>query len=145
MKAVLERLETSDHGSFGRIMFAGVTRFTGELPDRDNAPNISCIPAGTYRCLWTWSPAFKRFMYLVDGVPSRAGVRIHPANLCGDRACGLKSHLNGCIALGERLGTMDGQKAVLLSAPAVRALEAAMKRQPFELEIVDAGISRLDL
>ena len=138
MKAVLERLESSDQGTFGRITFAGTTLFTGELPEKNNASNASCIPAGKYKCVWTYSPAFKRQMYLVDSVPSRAGIRIHSANFMGDKSCGLKSQLHGCIALGEKLGVMDGQKAVLLSACAVRKLEAAMARKPFELEIVDA-------
>ena len=138
MKAVLERLESSDQGTFGRITFGSTTLFTGELPEKGNASNASCIPAGTYKCVWTYSPAFKRRMYLVDRVPSRAGIRIHSANFMGDKSCGLKCQLHGCIALGEKLGKMDGQKAVLLSVPAIRKLETFMNRQSFELEIVDA-------
>lgn len=144
MKAVLERLESSDQGTFGRITFGGMTLFTGELPDRNNASNASCIPAGTYICRWTYSEAFKRTMYLVDGVPNRAGIRIHSANFMGDNPP-YKKQLHGCIALGERLGTMDGQKAILLSAPAVRRLETAMNRQTFELEIVDARASGINI
>lgn len=136
MNAVLERLETSDQGTFGRITFGDTTLFTGELPDRNNASNISCIPTGIYTCRWTYSPAFKRAMYLVDNVPNRSGIRIHSANFMGDRSCGLKCQLYGCITLGERLGAMDGQKATLFSAVAVRRLETAMKRQAFQLEIV---------
>ena len=74
-------------------------------------------------------------MYAVTGVDGRIGVRVHPSNLMGDRPPWMKQ-LNGCIALGEKLGVMGGQKAVLLSAPAVRRFESAMKHQPFELEIV---------
>lgn len=50
---------------------------------------------------------------------------------------GYKSQLNGCLALGERLGYMDGQKALLLSQPAVRRLESIFGGRPFELEIRD--------
>jgi len=145
MKAVLERLESSDQGTFGRITFGSTTLFTGELQEKGNASNASCIPAGNYKCLWTYSNAFKRQMYLVDSVPNRAGIRIHSANFMGDRSCGLKCQLYGCIALGEKLGVMDGQKAVLLSAFAVRKLEAAMARQPFELEIVDVRVSGINI
>jgi len=144
MKAVLERLESSDQGTFGRITFGNTTLFTGELPERDNASNTSCIPAGKYTCRWTFSNAFKRTMYLVDNVPNRAGIRIHSANFMGDNPP-YKKQLHGCIALGERLGIMDGQKAVLLSAPAVRKLESAMNQQPFELEIVDARASGINI
>ena len=136
MAVALERLETSRHGTFGRILFSGSMLFTGELPEMGNAPNISCIPAGRYRGLWTFSPAFKRFMYLIVPVDRRTGIRVHSANFMGEAP--LKKQLNGCIALGERLGWMDGQKAILLSAPAVRRFETAMNRQPFEMEIVNA-------
>ncbi len=133
--AILTRLDRSDQGTFGRVVGPGIVLLTGELPWRENRPSISCIPEGTYRVVWTWSPRFRRFMYLVAGVVARSGIRKHPANLMGDAALGYRSQLNGCIALGERLGWLDGQKAVLLSAPAVRRFEEAMQRKPFTLEI----------
>jgi hypothetical protein len=139
MRVTIERLETSTHGTFGRIHFPGGSLFTGELPDHDNAPNVSRIPAGRYRVAWTFSPAFKRFMYLVLDVPRRSGIRIHSANLMGIPAPPLRRQLHGCISLGERLGMMDGQKAVLLSAPAVRRFESAMSRNPFDLEILECS------
>jgi hypothetical protein len=137
--ATLERLETSDQGTFGRLYAHGVAFFTGELPWRDNAPSISCVPAGTYSCVFTHSPRFGRRLYLVDRVPARSGIRVHPANFMGDPRKGFRSQLNGCIALGERLGWMAGQKVVLLSAPAVRRLESILGGRPFELEIRDAA------
>jgi len=78
-------------------------------------------------------------MYLVSEVPGRSGIRIHPANLMGDRSKGYKSHLYGCIALGKKLGAIKDQKAVLISRPAVRLLEDTMKRQAFKLEIWNDG------
>ncbi len=80
---MLERQETGPHGTFGQIYFDGRSVFTGELPDRGNAPNVSCIPAGTYRVVWNFSPAFKRNMFLVTNAEGRSGIRIHPANLMG--------------------------------------------------------------
>jgi hypothetical protein len=132
----LERVETGDQGTFGVLRFDGATLFTGELPDRGNASNLSCIPTGQYDCKWTYSPAFKRMMYVVTGVDHRSGIRIHPANLMGDTTKGFKSHLYGCIALGKKTGTLAGQRAVLASQPAVRLFEDAMDRQPFKLEII---------
>lgn len=136
-RATLTRFQTGDHGTFGRLSAGSLAVFSGELPDRGNAPNVSCIPAGAYTCVFTFSPAFRRLMYAVVPVPGRTGIRIHPANLMGDRALGLRSHLYGCIALGERLGWMDGQRAILVSRPAVAALEAEMNGQPFDLEIIN--------
>lgn len=135
--AYLHRLETGDHGTFGRILFDGTELFTGEQPWLDNKPNRSCIPAGLYKVLWTHSPAFGRMMHLVNNVPGRSGIRIHPANLMGDRDKGFRSHLYGCIALGEKAGSIEGQKAILVSRPAVRTLEKWAAGETFELEIVN--------
>lgn len=74
-------------------------------------------------------------MYLLLGTEPRAGIRKHSANLMGAIEMGYRAQLNGCIALGERLGWIDGQKALLLSAPAMRRFEAHMGYQPFTLEI----------
>ena len=53
----------------------------------------------------------------------------------GDAAKGFRAQLNGCISVGERLGWIDGQKALILSAPAIRRLEAHFAGKPFTLEI----------
>lgn len=138
LRATLLRLESSDQGTFGRLTIDGCVEkfFTGELPWRDNAPNASCIPAGAYRCVWTHSARFGRSMYLVAPVIGRAGIRIHAANLMG--APPFRAQLNGCLALGERLGTIDGQKALLLSRPAVGRFERLLSGRTFELEIINA-------
>jgi hypothetical protein len=136
-RAVLTRMETGDQGTFGRLQVGPLVLFTGELPWRDNHPNLSCVPAGIYICEWTYSPRFRRNLYSVTAVPDRTGVRKHAANLMGDVTKGFRTQLSGCIALGEKLGWLDGQKAVLLSAPAMRKFEDFMERSRFELEIKD--------
>lgn len=134
--AVLIRGESSDQGTFGQLLARGVLFLTGELPWRDNRSSMSCIPEpGRYRVVWAMSPRFHRPTYLLLDTAPRVAIRAHPANLMGDLAKGFRAQLNGCIALGERFGWMDGQKALLLSAPAVRRFEALMQRQPFLLEI----------
>lgn len=132
----LKRLETGEEGTFGRLTYNDFSCFTGELRWDNNKPNVSCIPKGVYFCSWTFSERFKRMMYLVNNISNRGGIRIHPANLMGDDSRGFKRQLNGCIALGQKLGTIDGQKALLLSRPAVRQFEDAMQRRPFMLEIL---------
>jgi len=138
LAAVLQRLESSAQGTFGRLIAGRLALFSGELPWRDNAPSISCIPAGTYQCLLTNSPRFGRPLYLVGPVRGRAGIRIHPANVMGDRAKGYLCQLNGCIALGEHIGWMDRQKAILSSVTALRLLETYFSGRPFELTIREA-------
>jgi len=74
-------------------------------------------------------------MYEILNVPGRAGVRMHSANYGGDEREGYSTHLKGCIALGKRRGELAGQKAILISKPAISEFEVLMNRKPFELEI----------
>ena len=85
--------------------------------------------------MWAWSPKLRKYTYRLVGVEGRLGILIHSSNLVGDRNLGYKAQLLGCISLGERLGLINGQKALLLSRPAVRRFEDLMVRQPFILEI----------
>jgi hypothetical protein len=138
--AVVQRQESGDQGTFGTITCVNGPRFfSGELPWRDNRRNESCVKPGTYVCRYILSPHLKKFTYHLFGVPGRDGVLLHSANLMGDRAKGFKAQLLGCVAAGERIGYMDRQKAILMSAPAVRAIETFFERQPFELEIRDGN------
>lgn len=134
----LTRFDKGDDGVFGRLVTGKFTCFTGELPERDNRTGESCIlPPGTFRVVWAWSPSFRKFTYRLLDVPGRSGILIHSANLMGDRSKGKRAQLLGCIALGKKLGWMDGQKAVLISRPAVTDFEITMQRKPFILEVRD--------
>jgi hypothetical protein len=117
-------------GTFGTIVLNGTTLFTVELPWKDNANNISCIPEGTYTCRWTKSPRLKKFTYEVTGVPKRAGIRIHGANY---------SHqVLGCIAPGMTTGVVKGQRGVFSSQQAIRKFNEALNGEDFTLEICNA-------
>lgn len=69
-------------------------------------------------------------MYEVQWAPARTGIRIHSANF--------PSQLLGCIALGERLGYIEGKRAVLLSSPAVRKFMEWAGGQTLDLEVMYA-------
>jgi len=73
-------------------------------------------------------------MFLIHEAEGRSGIRIHPANLVGDKPKWIRQ-LEGCICLGEKLGWIGGQKAVLISRPAVRKFEEYMGGEKFNLEI----------
>lgn len=126
-KVVLQRFESSEEGTFGRINCGNFNCFSLERPVVVNRPNLDAIPSGVYMVTWTYSPHFKRPMYLVKEVKGRSGVRIHSANLT--------SQLNGCISLGSKLGKLGGKKALLLSKPAIRQFEQLMDKKDFILEI----------
>ena len=136
-RLILTRLESTDHGTFGRIRIGSEIFQTGELPWRDNQNDISCIPPGIYECTFNMSYRFKKRMYLLMNVNNRVGVRIHSGNLMGDKSLGYRCQLAGCISLGEKLGMIDGQKAVLLSTVAMRKFEKLMNGQNFILEIIN--------
>lgn len=134
IEALLIRKQQGFQGTFGFLKVPGFSCFTGELPWRDNRTNISCIPAGTYKCRWRRSPRFG-WVFQVMAVPGRSHVLLHSGNLCGDRAKGQRTHTHGCILLGKFPGTLGKQKAVLCSRPTVRALAKNMNYKPFKLII----------
>jgi hypothetical protein len=129
------RIERGDQGVFGRLFYKQFKCFTGELPDRDNQSNISCIPDGLFKVVWDYSVHLKKYTYHVIGIPKREGVRIHSANLMGDTTKGWKAQLLGCIALGEKIGYINKQRAILVSQPAVRIFNEMLAKQTFMLEI----------
>ena len=119
----------SDDGyqTLGELTMRGFSAKTIELPWRDNKPNISCIPKGTYTVKWTFSPRFMKYTYEIQGVPKRSGIRIHSANYA--------RQLNGCIALGNQFSDIDkdGKLDVINSRATIRAFEELLNKQDFTL------------
>lgn len=64
--------------------------FTIELPWKNNAKRVSCIPEGEYFLKRRFSQKFGWHLHL-QNVPSRGLILIHPAN-------DVKNELLGCIA-----------------------------------------------
>ena len=137
ISAVLQREASENEGTYGVLVAKGRGFNTLELPWRDNRRKLSCIPAGSYLCVWHRSPRFG-LCYHVTNVPGRSAILIHGGNLAGDALLGFRTHVQGCILLGERRGRLNGQKAVLVSQPAMRRFHALMGQKPFTLEVKDA-------
>lgn len=138
-QARILRLPSTNEGTPGVFSFGNVAIHTLELPWRDNRPQLSCIPAGTYQLAWKRSPKFG-MVYHVTSVPGRSAVLIHPANFAGDSALGLDTQLHGCIAPCMRLGKLRNshgamQLAGLVSKPAVQRFHEWANAEPVELEI----------
>jgi len=157
----LLRGPSTDQGTFGRLLFGPHALHTVELPWRNNARQLSCIPPGTYRCAIVNSPKFGR-VYGVQAVPGRSHILIHAANLGGDVDKGWATHLQGCIAPADKLGaiavpappelgsftttpptpgTSPGtrmQRAGLISRPALRRFMTWAGGKPFILEITSS-------
>lgn len=104
-----------------------LSEFTLELPWKNNAQNISCIPKGVYHC--SIKPFHSTTQYEVLNVPGRAGIFIHVGNYYHDSM--------GCIILGQGKGDInhDGQTDVTSSVKAISALKKFFNNEDFTLTI----------
>lgn len=139
--AVLTRDKADNQGTFGRLRVEAEGRafecHTLELPWRDNRRSLSCIPLGSYPVDWSHSGKFGKCYRLRD-VPERSGILIHSGNFAGDKTLGLKTHVEGCILLGMKRGTLSGQAAILQSKDAIRDFVAFMEAKPFRLVVASS-------
>lgn len=73
---------------------------TLELPDLNNAVNVSCILEGLYLVeKLQSSPAFDYPHFHITNVPHRTGIKVHIANF--------KRNLKGCVAVGDSFEDID--------------------------------------
>lgn len=107
MVVELVRLENTSHGAVSIIKIDKHIFCAGlEPPDRANAQNTSCIPTGQYEIRPVNSPKFGR-TYEVLNVPGRSFILFHAGNT--------KVDTEGCILVGETIGKLLGNRAVLNS------------------------------
>ena len=157
----LKRLETSDEGTFGKLTTEGFECYTAELPSRGNIDNLSRIPAGKYEVRWSQSPSRKNpdgspeWTFRLQEVPGREGILIHSGNFCGDKTKGYAADVEGCILLGRAI--VEGmeipeakrkahpainkkkQKGVTSSRDTLASFVNHMTKDPFKLDVQDAG------
>jgi hypothetical protein len=105
----LIRDETGDEGTFSiGTLTEGDNRLGFwdwiELPWRDNRSDVSCIPPGPLRGAPHALRAFNREVYVLEGVPDRQAIELHPANWAGDVSLGFHTDLHGCAAPGIARG-----------------------------------------
>jgi len=140
-RLVIERGASTDAGTFGVAQLGTMVWHSLELPWRDNKTGLSCIPPGVYHAIIFWSPHFNRNVYLLQAVPDRTDVEVHPANWGGDVAKGLYTDLKGCLSIGESIGELvppghtEPQAAIERSTSAFEALMAITLEQDIEIEI----------
>lgn len=126
--AELIRLEKGSAGLFGVLCLAGaVFCLTLEQQDRENRENVSCIPVGRYVCQRVLSPRFGETFEIMD-VPNRSHILFHKGNVVEDT--------RGCVLLGQRSGSLRGQRAILDSDQAVKEfLSRCAGRDTFSLVV----------
>jgi len=90
--------ETYDDGTFGALIICSqLFCFTLEPTDKNNAPNVSSIPAQQYICKRYSSNKYPN-TFEVTNVPGRSYILFHPGNTDDDTA--------GCILLGSSIGKL---------------------------------------
>lgn len=128
--AFLLRDTTTTSVTLGRLMTdTGETFHILEPPWKDNASNVSCVPAGRYECTFLPRSASGKYrnVYHVRSVPTRTGILIHQGNVV--------RHTLGCLIIGLSRGHLAGEPAVLNSRTALRRFVEEMGRDPFTLHI----------
>ena len=116
--------------TFGTLSNDEFTCFTLERPDKNNAPDISCIPVGVYTCKRVNSPKFGDTFQVMD-VPNRDHILIHSGNTVED--------VHGCIELGMKQGVLNGEFAVLNSKVAFQKfMEQNIGYDEFTLVVKEA-------
>lgn len=111
----LERAYT-DSATIGKMyMPSGIIFDTIELPWAHNEPEVSCIPEGSYTLNKRSSGIVNRTSrgkytagWEVANVEGRTYIMIHIGNTV--------SNFQGCIGIGEGLGVIDGNWAILQSS-----------------------------
>lgn len=101
-----------------------------ERPWKNNMPNRSCIPAGTFKAGFltrSTSGKYRNIFWLKD-VPGRSGILIHNGNIV--------DHSRGCLIIGKRRGALAGKPAVLNSRTALLELAALTEHNDFHLTII---------
>lgn len=102
-------------GVFGCLYGPLLQLFTVERPWKGNQPYISCIPKGRYALEESRLNQTDEWALELEDVPNRTLIKIHVGNLASD--------VQGCIAVGRRLGSFDGKWAVLYSRAAMLDLK----------------------
>ena len=111
----LQRLHSSINSTTGVFINAsGIICYSLELPWRDNARNISCIPVGEYRCHKSYSSKHGHVVRLVD-VPNRSDILIHAGNQPSDTQGCILPGLD--ISYGVVLNSKVALRRLLLHVP----------------------------
>lgn len=114
----LIRLEEGEQGTLGILKInKEVFCYTLEPTDKLNKPNESCIPAQQYICQRIDSPKFGD-TFEIRNVPGRSHVLFHAGNTQDDTL--------GCVLLGQTVGKLKENRAVLNSGNTFRAFLAVL-------------------
>ena len=125
----LIRDQSDDTGTFGRLIYdSSVVAYTLELPWKDDRPDVSCIPLGTYQVIPHNSHEHPN-VWEITNVPNRSEILLHSGNFLSDT--------KGCLLAGDSQVIINGKKMVTDSVATINKLRGILP-QYFSLEIVSA-------
>ena len=128
MNIFILRMEKSLNETLGVLVVDNnIFSYTLELPYRDNQRNVSCIPSGEYDCEYINSPKFG-YVPEVKNVEGRSNILIHTGNT--------KNDILGCILLGNKVGYLRDDRAVLESRNAFNKFKEKVTDN-FKLYVLD--------
>ncbi len=144
-RLTIDRNDSTDQGTLGDATLhnvAGVllwSAFSLELPWRDNAPYVSCVPPGIYVAKVVPSSHFGYPVYQLIDVPGRTDCDLHDGNWAGDVSLGYRTDVEGCTVFGTQTGQLAPpgkapQLAVMNTDVARKALMAATGGADIEVE-----------
>lgn len=125
MILTIQRTLKNSKAIIGKLSIDGVFEcYTLEGPTVD-------IPAGSYSMEVTYSPHFGCVLPLLDAVPGRSAIRIHPGNTEKDT--------EGCILVGTRhTDTALEQSRLAFSLLFGKISNAIDKKEPITITLQDA-------
>jgi hypothetical protein len=115
----LIRFQAGDYGTKGIWATPGFMARTIELPWKNNANSVSCIPDGKYKVKVRISKKYGK-VYHITNVEGRTWILTHSGNWAGNRSLGLRCHSEGCVLLGKYHAMIIDQVGVAVSKPTVR-------------------------
>jgi len=124
--ALLERFAYLDSGTLGKLTIDDWSCYTIERPWKNNAPNVSCIPEGTYACQSFSGSRFQNVIQVMD-VPDRTFILIHVANFPHD--------VEGCIGVGDRFVSDSLEPAVYNSKKTLANLMNAFEKNDNQMTL----------
>lgn len=132
MKTLYIDTWVNDDCTVGRLNLGLFNCLSLELPWKDNAINISCIPSGNYPASLYESPS-KGLVILLEDVPNRTYIEIHAGNYTSD--------IEGCILVGDSIKYLD-QDSILDVTNSAVTLRKLLSRLPkkFTVSITRVGI-----
>lgn len=125
----LYRVAQGNSGTFGVLVWGNIpVAMTLEDNWQNNEHNISCIPAGKYKCVPHNGSKFKG-VWRLENVPGREAILIHSGNSTADT--------EGCILVGSGFQDFGNGRGIGGSVVTLNKLKATLPEK-FTLEIIDS-------